>query len=174
MIILINLTIPDDFYDKFATFTVFVNFLFFCKKSIIFSEKKTFWEIVIFQSHSTTILLCYAILKNSCFLWKNSSNFSKKKSISERFENFYYICRILRQTCQNWHILFISKQFFQKPTSVSNNHKTWRFWDILHTQSLCTWSFLHLAVYITFISVFVKPICIFGKNPTFESFEKFY
>ena len=92
-------TISVAFYSKLATFTDF-EIIHFFEKSIFFRKKWAFWEIVIFaeKSHSTTILLSLAMLKNSCFFWKTSSSFSIK-AILERFQNFYYFCRILRQIC---------------------------------------------------------------------------
>ena len=61
--VLRTFTISVAFYGKFATFTDFKIF-FFQKIHRFLGKKWTFWEIVTFQSHSTTVLLSLAILKN--------------------------------------------------------------------------------------------------------------
>ena len=64
-------------------FYLFLKFSFFSKNPSPFWEKKwTFWEILNFQSHSTTIFLSSAIFKSWCFFWKNSSNFFIKKKLN--------------------------------------------------------------------------------------------
>ena len=59
----------------------FKNLKIFCQKTHFFRNYpkiRTFWEVLLFQSHFTTILLSLAILKNSCFFRKTSSSFSIK------------------------------------------------------------------------------------------------
>ena len=69
----------------------------------------TFWEILLFQSHSTANLLLQRFLKNSrVFSQKTHLFFLKKNPNFERFEKFYCFSRILRQICynlmkKNWH-----------------------------------------------------------------------
>ena len=91
---------------------IFKLFIFFQKIHQFLGEKGTFWEIVIFHKHFSTILLSLAIFKNSCFFWKKSSNFFLNKSNFERFENFDYFCRILQQICNFYR--FLNYLFFFK------------------------------------------------------------
>ena len=124
MNILRTFTISVAFYDKLATVTDFSDFHFFQKLRHLFKKKRTFGEILNFQSHSTTILLSLAIFKNSCFFWKNSSNFFVKKSNFEHFENFYYFCRILRQNCYFYPFLWFSFFFKNSVTFLRKNERS--------------------------------------------------
>ena len=54
--ILRSLTISVAFYDKIATFSDFEDFPFVEKIRHLFEKKRTFWEILNFQSHSTANL----------------------------------------------------------------------------------------------------------------------
>ena len=150
------------YFCRFSTF-------FFSKSPSFFMKRKTFWKTVIIQSHSTTFLLSLAILKNSCFFWKNSFDFSIKINFWTFWEFLLFLSHSTANLPKLAHFIYF-KTLFPKTISVSKNHKTWRFWNILQIQSLCTWSFLHLAVYNTLISVLDKPICIFGKKPNFWKF----
>ena len=63
---------------------------------------------MLFQSHSTSILLPLAIFKISGIFSKNPSISLKRNPNFELFENFYYFTRLHRQTCCNlmktvWH-----------------------------------------------------------------------
>ena len=122
-------TISVAFYDKLASFTDFSDFHFFQKLRHLFKKKRTFGEILNFQSHSATILLSLAIFKNSCFFWKNSSNFFLKKSNFEHFENFYYFCRILRQNCYFYRFFKIFIFFKNSVTFLRKNERPEKSWN---------------------------------------------
>ena len=91
-------TLSVAFYVKIATFCRLLYYSFFSKIHQFLGKKWTFWEIAIFaeKSHSTATLLSLAILKNSCFFWKDSSSFPIKINFWT-FWDFFYFCRIPRQ-----------------------------------------------------------------------------
>ena len=160
MNVLKTLNISVAFYGKFATFTNFYIIHFFSKNPSFFRKKWTFWEIVIFaeKSHSTTILLSLAILKNSCFFRKTSSSFPIKIDVGTFWEFLLFLSHSTANLLNSPHFIILKTKFLQKPISVSRNPKIWTFWEVLEIQSLSTGSLLHLAVYNTFISVLDKPI----------------
>ena len=93
-------------------FYLFLGFSFFSKNPSPFWEKKwTFWEILNFQSHSTTFLLSLAIFKSWCFFWKNSSYFFSKKNWT-----FWKLLLFLSHSTANLLLLPFFKLFifFQK------------------------------------------------------------
>ena len=113
---------------------IFKLFIFFQKIHQFLGEKGTFWEIVIFHKHFSTILLSLAIFKNSCFFWKKSSNFFLNKSNFERFENFDYFCRILQQICNFYRFLnylFFFKNFISFKEKIERSEKSYYFRRIL-------------------------------------------
>ena len=152
-------------YGKFPNLTDFEIIPFFQRIQQFLGKKWTFWEIVIIaeRSHSTTILLSLAILKNPCFFWKTSSSFSIKIDFGTFWE---FLLFLLHSTANllNWAHFLIWKSFFHKPISVSRIPKIWTFWEVLQIQSLSTRSLLHLAVYNTFISVLDKRIFVKKNN----------
>ena len=105
------------FCRKFATFTDFEITPFFQKIHQFLGKKWTFWEIVVFaeKSHSSTILLSLAILKNSCFFCKTSSSFSLKID----FGTFWEFLLFLSHSTAN---LLNSAHFFNLKTIFPKTH----------------------------------------------------
>ena len=109
---------------------IFKIFIFF-KKSVTFLRKKwTFWEILNFQSHSSTFLLSLAIFKTWCFFWKNSSNFFSKI----KFWTFWKLLLFLSLSKANLLLLPIFKllllfknpSIFRKKMNVLRNRNNRR------------------------------------------------
>ena len=108
-------TISIAFCGKFAFFTDFEIVPFFQKVHQFWGKKWTFWEIVIFQSHFTTILLYLAFLKNSSFFWIPSNSFSIKID----FATFWEFLLFLSHSTAN---LLNSAHFINLKTIFSKNH----------------------------------------------------
>ena len=149
MNVLRTFTISVAFCGKFATFTDFEIVPFFRKIHQLLWKKWTFWEIVIFaeKSHSTTILISLAILKNSCFFWKTSSSFSLKVD----FGTFWEVLIFLSHSTAN---LLNLAHFFNLKTIFPKTH-------------LCFEKPQNLNV----LRSLTNSVAFYGKFATFSSLE---
>ena len=97
--------------------------------------ERHFQEKIPFETHSRKSLPHVAILKYFKFFWKKLY-FSKKPQILERFENFLYWSRILRQNCYYLVKKIISRSEVNKMAVVGVNaigkHRVKKTSEIAH------------------------------------------
>ena len=88
------------FFIIFSNFSNFNFYLIFAKKTSKIRWKDICKKIP-FETHSRKNLPHLAILKNFKFFFEKPICFSKKNPNFERFEDSYFLSRILRQICYN-------------------------------------------------------------------------
>ena len=114
------------FSSKFTTFSNFYEIHVFLQRTKLFWEKPKvwkFWEILLFQSHSTAIFLGLYIFKNvKNFFEKNHLSFEKTPKLWT-FRESYQFSRILWQICYLWRFLKNWRVFLKHASNFSEKPK---------------------------------------------------
>ena len=141
LIVTISILKKSSFFRK--------NQFFLCKKIKLW----TFWDFLLFRSHSTANMLWLAEYKKKEFFFPKTHFFEITQSY-ERFEKSYYFNRILRQIF--YFHRFLRSSLFQKIHHLFKKKK-WTFEEILNFQS-------HSATILLSLATFNKS-CFFLEKP---------
>ena len=157
-------TISVPFSDKYAIISKIQKLKSFFQKTLFFRNYpkiRTFWEVLLFQSHYTTNLLLLPIFKIFIF-FKKSVTFLRKKwtfweilNFQSHSSTFLLSFAIFKTWCFFWKN---SSNFFSKI-------KFWTFWKLLLFLSLSKANLLLLPIFK--LLFFSKIHQFLGKKWTF-------
>ena len=130
---------------------------------------------MLFQSHSTAILLALDIIKNVKIFFEKTIYLLKKNPKFRTFWESYQFSRNLWQICYLWRLLK-NWRVFLKDTSKFNKKPKFLTLNVLRILALPVAFFGNFAgssIFSKRQSFFSKiPSMFWKKNPNFERFEK--
>ena len=134
--VLRDLTLSVAFYRKFSILAIFKNFKFFFRKTHFFLQKPKFWkfwEILLFQSHSTSNWLILFVFKNSGSIFEKIIYFLKtSKNPTDSFDSAATLLPLSIEQKSSRYSLENPIFFFLKKTNFEPFEKSYCFSRIRH------------------------------------------